>query len=122
LANDTPGEYFNGLRYDRFSAGDRAYLLVFMLAGVLAFEIVTMSLTMTRDEILGVDLLSIVPTVAIIRWRNALKAMPLCSTGGGTRLSDAARVAFYHKELLRGFLPLLAEAARSAKPVAPPAP
>jgi putative membrane protein len=98
------------------------HLLVFMLAGVLAFEIGTVSLTMKRDEILGVGrvdnwygifalviivvgfiratvaakgwayyevkvffwakiatfvavgLLPIVPTVAIIRWRNALKA------------------------------------------------
>jgi putative membrane protein len=98
------------------------HLLVFMLAGVLAFEIGTVSLTMKRDEILGVGrvdnwygilavviivvgfiratvaakgwayyevniffwakiatflvvgLLSIVPTVAIIRWRNALKS------------------------------------------------
>jgi len=95
------------------------HLLVFMLAGVLAFEIATV--TMKRDEILGVGrvdnwygilalvtivvgfiratvaakgwayyevniffwakiatffvvgLLSIVPTLAIIRWRNALK-------------------------------------------------
>jgi hypothetical protein len=30
------------------------HLLVFMLAGVLAFEIGTVSLTMKRDEILGV--------------------------------------------------------------------
>lgn len=101
------------------------HLLVFMLAGVLAFEIGTVTPTMKRDEILGVGrvdnwygilaliivvagfiratvaakgwayyevnvffwakivtfvvigLLSIVPTVAIIRWRNAVKAMPL---------------------------------------------
>jgi putative membrane protein len=98
------------------------HLLVFALAGVLAFEIGAMSQTMKRDEILGlgrvdncygilalviivvgfiranvaakgwayyevnlffwakiatfvlVGLLSIVPTVAIIRWRNALKS------------------------------------------------
>jgi putative membrane protein len=98
------------------------HLLVFMLAGILAFEIGTVSLAMKRDEILSVGrvdtwygilagvivvvgfiraivaakgwayyevnlffwakiatfvvvgLLSIVPTVAIIRWRNALKS------------------------------------------------
>jgi putative membrane protein len=98
------------------------HLLVFMLAGILAFEIGTVSLTMKRDDILGVarvdmwygilagaiivvgftratvaakgwafyavnlffwakiatflvvGLLSIVPTVAIIRWRKALKS------------------------------------------------
>jgi putative membrane protein len=98
------------------------HLLVFMLAGILAFEIGTVTLTMKRDEILRVGrvdncygilagviivvgfirasvaakgwayyevnvffwakiatflivgLLSIVPTVAIIRWRNALKS------------------------------------------------
>jgi putative membrane protein len=97
------------------------HLLVFMLAGVLAFEIGTVTPTMKRDEVLGVGrvdngygilaagiivvgfiratvaakgwayyavnlffwakiatfavvgLLSIVPTVAIIRWRRALK-------------------------------------------------
>jgi putative membrane protein len=97
------------------------HLLVFTLAGILAFEIGTIGFTMKRDDILrvgGVDiwygilagvivivgfiratvaakgwayysvnvffwakiatfvlvgLLSIVPTVAIIRWRNALK-------------------------------------------------
>jgi putative membrane protein len=97
------------------------HLLVFTLAGILAFEIGTVGLTMRRDEILRVGrvdswygilavviivvgfvratiaakgwayyevniffwakmatflvvgLLSIVPTVAIIRWRNALK-------------------------------------------------
>jgi putative membrane protein len=97
------------------------HLLVFTLAGVLAFEIGAVRLNMTRDDILGVGrvdnwygilavliivvgftratmaakgwayyeinlffwakiatfvivgLLSIVPTVAIIRWRNALK-------------------------------------------------
>ena len=98
------------------------HLLVFTLAGVLAFEIGAVRLNMTRDDILGVGrvdtwygilalliiivgfiratsaakgwayyeinlffwakiatfavvgLLSIVPTVAIIRWRNALKS------------------------------------------------
>jgi putative membrane protein len=98
------------------------HLLVFVLAGILAFEIGTVSLTMKRDEILRVSrvdiwygilagviivvgftrasvaakgwayysvnlffwakigtflvigLLSIVPTVAIIRWRRALAA------------------------------------------------
>jgi putative membrane protein len=98
------------------------HLLVFMLAGLLAFEIGTMPLTMKRDEIVGVGrvdnwygvlalvivvvgfiratvaakgwayyevnvffwakiitfvvvgLPSIVPTVAIIRWRNSLKS------------------------------------------------
>ena len=98
------------------------HLLVFMLAGVLAFEIGAVRLTMTRDDIRGVSrvdnwygilalavivvgfirasvaakgwayyevniffwakiatfvfvgLLSIVPTVAIIRWRNAMKS------------------------------------------------
>jgi putative membrane protein len=98
------------------------HLLVFMLAGILAFEIGTVSLAMKRDEILSVGrvdtwygilaavivvfgfiratvaakgwayyvvnlffwakiatfvvvgLLSIVPTVAIFRWRNALKS------------------------------------------------
>jgi putative membrane protein len=98
------------------------HLLVFMLAGVLAYEIGTVTLTMKRDEILGVGrvdnwygilalviivvgfiratvaakgwayyevnvffwakiatfvvvgVLSIIPTVAIIRWRNALKS------------------------------------------------
>ena len=98
------------------------HLLVFMLAGILAFEIGTVNLTMKRDEILRVvrvdmwygilagviivvgfiratvaakgwayyevnaffwakiatflvvGLLSIVPTVAMIRWRNALKS------------------------------------------------
>src|SRR5215475_9678547 len=98
------------------------HLLVFMLAGILAFEIGTVSLTMKRNEILRVvrvdmwygilagviivvgfiratvaakgwayyevnaffwakiatflviGLLSIVPTVAMIRWRNALKS------------------------------------------------
>jgi putative membrane protein len=98
------------------------HLLVFTLAGILAFEIGTVSLTMKRDEILRVGrvdnwygilagviivigfirasvaakgwayyevnvffwakiatfvviaLLSIPPTVAIIRWRNALKS------------------------------------------------
>jgi putative membrane protein len=98
------------------------HLLVFMLAGVLAFEIGTVNLGMKRDAILGVGrvdngygilavaiivvgfvraivaakgwayyavnlffwakiatfvvvgLLSIVPTVAFIRWRNALKS------------------------------------------------
>ena len=98
------------------------HLLVFMLAGILAFEIGTVSLTIKRDEILRVGrvdnwygilagviivvgfiratvaakgwayyevnvffwakiatflvvaLLSIPPTVAIIRWRNALKS------------------------------------------------
>jgi putative membrane protein len=98
------------------------HLLVFMLAGILAFEIGTVSLAMKRDEILSVGrvdtwygilaavivvigfiratvaakgwayyvvnlffwakiatfvvvgLLSIVPTVAIIRWRTALKS------------------------------------------------
>jgi len=97
------------------------HLLVFILAGTLAFEIGTVSLTMKRDEILRVGrvdiwygilalviivvgfiraavaakgwayyavnvffwakiatfvvvgLLSIVPTLAIIRWRNALQ-------------------------------------------------
>jgi putative membrane protein len=97
------------------------HLLVFMLAGVLAFEIGTISMNMKRDEILRVSrvdiwygilagviivvgfiranvaakgwayysvsmffwakiatfvlvgLLSIVPTVAILRWRSALK-------------------------------------------------
>jgi putative membrane protein len=97
------------------------HLLVFMIAGVLAFEIGAVRLTMERDEIIGVSradnwygilalviivvgfiranvaakgwsyyevnlffwakivtfvvvgLLSIVPTVAIIRWRAALK-------------------------------------------------
>jgi putative membrane protein len=97
------------------------HLLVFILAGILAFEIGTVSLTMKRDEILRVSrvdiwygilaaviivvgftratvaakgwayysinvffwakigtfllvgLLSIVPTVAIIRWRSALE-------------------------------------------------
>ena len=100
------------------------HLLVFMLAGVLAFEIGAVRPTMKRDEILGVGrvdnsygilavviivvgfiranvaakgwayyevnvffwakiatfavvgLLSIVPTVAIIRWRKALKSDP----------------------------------------------
>jgi len=100
------------------------HLLVFILAGILAFEIGTVSLTMKRDEILRVSrvdiwygilagviivvgftratvaakgwayysinvffwakigtfllvgLLSIVPTVAIIRWRSALKRDP----------------------------------------------
>jgi putative membrane protein len=98
------------------------HLLVFMLAGILAFEIGTVSLAMKRDEILSVGrvdtwygilaavivvigfiratvaakgwayyvvnlffwakiatfvvvgLLSIVPTVAIFRWRTALKS------------------------------------------------
>ena len=98
------------------------HLLVFMIAGVLAFEIGAVRLTMKRDEIIGVSrvdnwygilalvivvvgfiranvaakgwgyyevnlffwakivtfvvvgLLSIVPTVAIIRWRAALKS------------------------------------------------
>ena len=98
------------------------HVLVFMLAGILAFEIGTVSLVMKRDEILRVGrvdnwygilagvivvvgfvratvaakgwtyyevnvffwakiatfvvvaLLSIPPTVAIIRWRNALKS------------------------------------------------
>jgi putative membrane protein len=110
------------------------HLLVFMLAGILAFEIGTVSLTMRRDEILRVGrvdnwygilagvvivvgfiratvaakgwayyavniffwskiatflvvaLLSIVPTVAIIRWRNALKSdAAFCSAGGRYR-------------------------------------
>jgi putative membrane protein len=108
------------------------HLLVFMLAGVLAFEIGTVNLTMRRDEILGVGrvdnwygilavvivvvgfiratvaakgwayyevnlffwakiatflvvgLLSIVPTVAIIRWRNALKSDAAFAPPGDT--------------------------------------
>jgi putative membrane protein len=107
------------------------HLLVFMLAGVLAFEIGAVRLTMKRDEILAVGrvdiwygilagviivvgfiratvaakgwayyevnvffwakigtflvvgLLSIVPTMAIIRWRNALKSdAGVCSADG----------------------------------------
>jgi hypothetical protein len=54
LTRETPGGYFNGLRYERFSAGDRASRLVFTLAGILAFEIGTVGLTMKRDEILRV--------------------------------------------------------------------
>jgi putative membrane protein len=98
------------------------HLLVFVLAGILAFEIASVSLAMKRDEILRVGrvdngygilaavivvvgfiraivaakgwayyvvnvffwakiatfvvvgLLSIVPTVAMIRWRNAVKS------------------------------------------------
>jgi putative membrane protein len=105
------------------------HLLVFMLAGALAFEIGTVSVTMKRDEILGVGrvdnwygilavttivvgfiratvaakgwayyevnlffwakiatfvlvgLLSIVPTVAIIRWQCAEERCRFCSAG-----------------------------------------
>jgi putative membrane protein len=123
------------------------HLLVFMLAGVLAFEIGTISMNMKRDEILRVSrvdnwygilagviiivgfiranvaakgwayysvnvffwakiatflligLLSIIPTVAIIRWRRALKtdaafAPPADAIGNVRRYLWAEAVLF----------------------------
>src|SRR6476646_8668456 len=84
------------------------HLLIFLLAGILAFEISVIRLTLTGADInrvgrvdawYGILVLSIVPTVRIISWRRALAKNAAFASAGGDILKVRrflwAEVAFF---------------------------